>query len=642
MKSSVIDNGGQVVASTETEAKADAEASLDNTGSGNAPVPNEGVEDMKEKEPEAAQTQQRVEPERALIPLDSIEVDEKKYPRDHVDAEAVEEYAAYMKGGAVFPDIEVYGGSGEFYLLIDGRHRVEAGRALGLGSIWAQVFRGDARQATLRAVEANARHGVRRTHADKRKAVTILLQDQEWSKWNDSEIARHCNVSPELVKTVKAELGIVTSGQENDGACVQRIRRNGKEFEQKRKAAAKPLPAHIAAIGKMTAQAHTARAWMPENEPKLAKELDKIGSELHELMGKATGAKCRISDLPVPLNVYHHALKGGIRGTKEFAKKGLATHAANVGLGCGHQCSYCSSPSLRFRLPDYGEIGISAYDRGQAVIDPESAVRINGDKPRLTPKDTVMLCTCDDAWSPEARRHEVGRKCLRVLVEETAANVRILTKSAEVVKDLDVARDARDRVLVGLSTGIPASREDVAAAVEPNASPITARLQALKQAHDLGFKTYGMLCPCLPIVADTAEALTEMFKSVMDCGASEIWLEPVNARGQGLINTAEALRIAGLKAEAEAVDAISDRGTWSKYAADLAETAAKVAESLGVRERLHVLMYSNKLVAGDLGRIKALGGCVTLLGGDESGAEEPAADATAAAGNGGNNGEAAA
>ena len=87
MNSIMKDNGGQVVA-TETEAKADAEASLDNTGSGNAPVPNEGVEDMKEKEPEAAQTQQRVEPERALIPLDSIEVDEKKYPRDHVDQEA--------------------------------------------------------------------------------------------------------------------------------------------------------------------------------------------------------------------------------------------------------------------------------------------------------------------------------------------------------------------------------------------------------------------------------------------------------------------------------------------------------------------------------------------------------------------------
>jgi hypothetical protein len=28
-------------------------------------------------------------------------------------------------------------------------------------------------------------------------------------------------------------------------------------------------------------------------------------------------------------------------------------------------------------------------------------------------------------------------------------------------------------------------------------------------------------------------------------------------------------------------------------------------------------------VAGDLERIKALGGCVTLLGGEEAGAEEP-------------------
>jgi DNA repair photolyase len=236
--------------------------------------------------------------------------------------------------------------------------------------------------------------------------------------------------------------------------------------------------------------------------------------------------------------------------------------------------------------------------------------------PKLKAGDTVMLSTLDDAWSPEARKHGVGCKSLEALLKNTPAQIRILTKSAEVAKDFDVIKGFEKRVMVGLSIGIPDSREDVAAAVEPNASPIRERMKALKLAHDQGFRTYAMLCPCLPGVADTEAALTEMFKAVKVRGAEDIWLEPVNARGKALLNTATALRLAGLKAEADAVDAIRTKEAWSKYATALTENAVKVAESLGMLEKLHVLMYAAGLTAGDLGRVKALGACVTLLGHD--------------------------
>ena len=43
--------------------------------------------------------------------------------------------------------------------------------------------------------------------------------------------------------------------------------------------------------------------------------------------------------------------KEALKASPEFEKKGLATHAVNVGLGCGHQCTYCSSPSMRSISP---------------------------------------------------------------------------------------------------------------------------------------------------------------------------------------------------------------------------------------------------------------------------------------------------
>jgi transposase-like protein len=56
------------------------------------------------------------------------------------------------------------------------------------------------------AVGANAAHGLRRTNADKRRAVTMLLDDDEWGQWSDSAIARQCGVSHTFVATVRAAI----------------------------------------------------------------------------------------------------------------------------------------------------------------------------------------------------------------------------------------------------------------------------------------------------------------------------------------------------------------------------------------------------------------------------------------------------
>lgn len=574
---------------------------------------------IKSKHPLSKKPDAEQQPLREEVDIFRILTDDTKHPRDHIDKAAVEEYAAAMKEGAVFPDIEVFEDDGAYWLS-DGRHRLEASKLAGKSSIPAKVFKGSRRDAILHSLQANVGYGVRRSNEDKRKAVTILLNDDEWRKWNDSIIARQCNVSQDLVAAVRAEITNGNHDQVNDDGGVRLVSRGGKQFMQKRKSGASPLPEHIAAIGDMRELARKARATTPESDTELTECLAKIASELHATLGKVTGAVCRLSDgLREPLNVYTHELEGGITKTPEFSKKGLATHALNVGLGCGHQCAYCSSPSLRCRLPAYGEIQIAPYDQGFAVIDVETGSRIRKAMPKLDAGNTVMLSTLDDAWSPEARKYGIGRTCLESLLNATPSRIRILTKSADVAKDFDVAKGAEGRVIVGISTGIPASREDVAAAVEPNASSIQERLNALKKAHELGFATYGMLCPCLPGIADSEAALTEMFQSVLECGVEDIWLEPVNARGKALPNTALALRLAGMKAEADAVDAIRKEAAWSQYATALAENAVNVAKKLDAKEKLHVLLYRDGFTGSDNERLEKLGPAVIWLGKAASG-----------------------
>ena len=48
-------------------------------------------------------------------------------------------------------------------------------------------------------VGANSSHGVRRTNADKRAAVLLLLNDVEWAAWSDNEIAKRVGVSQPFV-----------------------------------------------------------------------------------------------------------------------------------------------------------------------------------------------------------------------------------------------------------------------------------------------------------------------------------------------------------------------------------------------------------------------------------------------------------
>ena len=61
---------------------------------------------------------------------------------------------------------------------------------------------------------ANALHGLRRTNEDKRRAVTVLLTDEEWAKWSDREIARRAAVSNAFVTLLRRSLLTVNSEEE--------------------------------------------------------------------------------------------------------------------------------------------------------------------------------------------------------------------------------------------------------------------------------------------------------------------------------------------------------------------------------------------------------------------------------------------
>src|SRR5262245_12256061 len=110
-----------------------------------------------------------------------------------------------MLAGAPFPPIFVFYDGATFWLA-DGYHRVEAKRKIGHDTVVAEIREGSSRDATLYGAGSNAVHGLRRTQADKRRAVERLLKDPEWARWSDRKIADIAKVDHKTVGTIRREL----------------------------------------------------------------------------------------------------------------------------------------------------------------------------------------------------------------------------------------------------------------------------------------------------------------------------------------------------------------------------------------------------------------------------------------------------
>jgi hypothetical protein len=139
------------------------------------------------------------------IAIKSIRRDGDTQSRVAIERTAVREYASLMREGNKFPPVLLFF-DGTDYWLADGFHRVEAALSIGLERITASISEGTRRDAMLYSVGANAVHGLRRTSADKQRAVMTLLQDREWSRWSDREIARRCGVHHQMVGKLRSSL----------------------------------------------------------------------------------------------------------------------------------------------------------------------------------------------------------------------------------------------------------------------------------------------------------------------------------------------------------------------------------------------------------------------------------------------------
>jgi DNA repair photolyase len=184
-------------------------------------------------------------------------------------------------------------------------------------------------------------------------------------------------------------------------------------------------------------------------------------------------------------------------------------YTINPYLGCEHACSYCYADFMqRFagRAEPWGEF---------LEVKINASQRLDIQLRRARP-GKVILSSVTDPYQPAEAFYQSTRKCLELLAD-SPLEVSILTKSPLVLRDISLLRRMpRLEVGISLSTLDP----EGAALFEAHAPSPSARLRALAELSAAGIATWLFLAPCLPGFSDSEEALANLARQAVDCGAN--------------------------------------------------------------------------------------------------------------------------
>ena len=172
--------------------------------------------------------------------IDQIQILEELQSRASTDWKHVDELVELLQSGGQFKDHPVVfrqGPAGDEYFLADGFHRVHAYLKAGIETAMFDVRAGGStafRLAKLWSIQSNITHGLKRSNADKRRAVEMLLADEEWSSKSDRWIAETAGVHHVTVANIKQVVNFTTSPVSGEATPEFKMGADGKKYPAKK------------------------------------------------------------------------------------------------------------------------------------------------------------------------------------------------------------------------------------------------------------------------------------------------------------------------------------------------------------------------------------------------------------------------
>jgi DNA repair photolyase len=196
--------------------------------------------------------------------------------------------------------------------------------------------------------------------------------------------------------------------------------------------------------------------------------------------------------------------------------------------GCEHGCIYC------FARPTHAYLGLSPG------LDFESKLFMKPDAPELLERElsaakysprTIAIGTNTDPYQPIEKKYEIMRRILQVL-DRANHPVGIVTKSAMVLRDIDILSSMAKRKLAKVALSVTTLDPALARVMEPRAATPQRRLNALRELSAAGIPTTVMVAPIIPAINDEEiERILDAAKAAGCTGAGYVLLRlPLEVR----------------------------------------------------------------------------------------------------------------
>lgn len=195
-------------------------------------------------------------------------------------------------------------------------------------------------------------------------------------------------------------------------------------------------------------------------------------------------------------------------------------YAINPYVGCEHGCVYCYATFMK-RFTGHKE------EWGTFVDVKVNAAEVLAKQLRRAKPGNITFGTVTDAYQPLEEQYGITRACLEALVGYDWP-VCILTKSALVLRDLELIREIKDAEVAFTITTMD---DELRRRFEPGSSPIPERLDALHTLREAGISTWAFCGPLLPFLSDGESEIDALFGELKRAKVGYVLVDSLNLRG---------------------------------------------------------------------------------------------------------------
>jgi DNA repair photolyase len=137
-----------------------------------------------------------------------------------------------------------------------------------------------------------------------------------------------------------------------------------------------------------------------------------------------------------------------------------------------------------------------------------------GEKP-----EHIAIGTATDPYQPAEREYGVTRACLEELVKREGLSISVITKSNQIVRDIDIFKKIAERSELSLNITITTLRARLARLLEPRAPRPDLRVAAVRQLREAGLRVGVSASPLIPGITDREGELEAVAEAVHEAGA---------------------------------------------------------------------------------------------------------------------------